>query len=279
MMSSSEKFTPPSGLEEIEDGIFGPRESAAISYPAEGNRFCFEVEEGSFWFRHRNRCLVDVMKLWSPGGPLLDVGGGNGCVALALKESGFDAVVLEPGIEGARNARSRGLRPVICARLEDAGFTPGSVAAVGFFDVLEHIAEDREFLKRIFTLLAPGGRVYCTVPAYAALWSLEDREAGHFRRYHAGGLKTLLKSEGFDIEYLTYFFSFLPLPILLARALPYRLGLAKRHDIKDESRQHLAGGLSARFLDLCSQMELAVIRRGGRIPMGSSILAVVKKMQ
>jgi SAM-dependent methyltransferase len=50
-------------------------------------------------------------------------------------------------------------------------------------NVLEHIANDRDALDNMLTLLAPGGRLLLFVPAFPALYSSMDKLAGHCRRY------------------------------------------------------------------------------------------------
>ena len=51
-----------------EEGIYYAAESEAISYPEEGNEACFEVEDQSFWFRHRNDCIREVVRNFPPRG-------------------------------------------------------------------------------------------------------------------------------------------------------------------------------------------------------------------
>src|SRR5262249_54522062 len=156
-------------LQLSEEGIWISNTHREVSFPKEGHDFCLQVEEQSFWFGHRNRCLIEVLKNYPPGGMVFDIGAGNGFWVLGLKRRGFDTAVVEPGIEGARNARSRGLDPVICSTLEGAGFALRSIPAIGLFDVLEHIEYDTQFLIRIKSLLVKGGRLYLTVPAYQSL--------------------------------------------------------------------------------------------------------------
>ena len=50
------------------DGIFRAADSGAISYPEEGNEACFEVEDRSFWFRHRNACITEMVRNFPPEG-------------------------------------------------------------------------------------------------------------------------------------------------------------------------------------------------------------------
>lgn len=85
------------------------------------------------------------MRMFSPPGAVFDIGGGNGFVALGIKNAGREVVLVEPGPEGVRNARVRGLTTIICSTLEDAGFLKHTIPAIGIFDVLEHVEDDTAF--------------------------------------------------------------------------------------------------------------------------------------
>jgi hypothetical protein len=50
-------------------------------------------------------------------------------------------------------------------------------------EVLEEIGDGSRFARKIRRCLVPGGRVYLTVPAGNWVWSDDDVQAGHFRRY------------------------------------------------------------------------------------------------
>ena len=117
---------------------FGSRgqKQEPVSYPAHGNAACLAVEDRSFWFRHRNRVIVEFVGSFHRRGMFLDVGGGNGYVAKALISAGIHCVLIEPGVDGALAARARAVEPVICARLEDVNLPSGCAASVGLFDVL-----------------------------------------------------------------------------------------------------------------------------------------------
>lgn len=91
-----------------EDGIWHCGSSADVSYPASGNDACFAVEDPSFWFGHRNACILETVRQFSPPGAIFDVGRGNGFVARRLQDEGLDVVLVEPGRGGPRNARRRG---------------------------------------------------------------------------------------------------------------------------------------------------------------------------
>ncbi len=269
-------------LEPMADGVWGCRSQSPISYPEWGNEACFQVEDSSFWFRHRNACILEAVRQYPPPGPLFDVGGGNGYVAKSMQDAGFEVVLVEPGAVGAGNARRRGIQYVVRATLEDAGFLPDSLPAIGLFDVVEHMEDDGKFLEKIRFHLSANGRVYLTVPAYQSLWSHEDIVAGHHRRYSRRALRELLVEAGFAVEFLTGFFQFLPPAIFALRVIPFRLGLAISSEADEAGSkirwQHeIKGGWISGPLDWIQQREITRIRRRRQARFGASWLVVARK--
>ncbi len=258
-------------------GYWVAGEGADVSYPEGGHSLCFELEDESFWFRHRNAVIVEVLRRFPPSGPLFDVGGGNGYVSIGLERAGFSTVLVEPGRIGAENARRRGVSNVICATVESAGFEPHSLDAVGLFDVLEHIQNDAAFLASLHRLMSPAGRIYLTVPAFQRLWSSEDEFAGHHRRYTKKTLADVLNGAGFEIEYLTYFFWFLPLPVLMLRTIPSWFGVRHEPSLRSARREHAARNRPIdRLVGRSLAWELAKVARGRSLPVGGSCLAVAR---
>jgi SAM-dependent methyltransferase len=265
-------------LERHDDGIWFAREQVAVSYPEHGNSACLQIEDQSFWFRHRNRCIASVVRRFLPEGALLDIGGGNGYVAKGLAEAGVACALLEPGIEGALAARERGVDPVICARLEDIGRAAGSVDAAGMFDVLEHLEDEAGALNQVHALLRPGGRLFLTVPAYGFLHSADDVMAGHFRRYTLRSLRKAVIRSGFTPEYATYLFAPLPPFVFLLRTIPSLLRLRRPADAEEQSADELSHqGISTRIVDRLLDTEARRIESGRTIPFGTSCLAVCTK--
>jgi SAM-dependent methyltransferase len=268
----------------MKDGIFYSRRQSQISYPEDGNALCMEFEDKSFWFKHRNRCIASLVTRYSNNALFWDVGGGNGYVAKGLQDHGIESVLLEPGECGAANARSRGLNHVVCSSLENAGIKNESMAAVGLFDVLEHIEEDQLFLRRLHSLIKDLGLLYITVPAYKQLWSEEDDRAGHFRRYTLKELKKQLRDQGYTVIYASYFFSFLPLPILLFRTFPSLLARWKSKSTRKKSgsmqkakREHTSPRLSSFILNRLLNFELNRIADLKVLPFGASCIIVAQK--
>lgn len=270
------------GLRLDDDGIWCASAQEAVSYPTEGNDHCFEIEEKSFWFQHRNTCIVELVKKFPPrgNGPIFDVGGGNGFVAKGLLDAGWDVVLVEPGLAGARNAKARGLPHVVCATTQTAGFKQGSIPAIGVFDVVEHVADDLGFLRHLHDLLVPGGMLYLTVPAYNFLWSDEDVHAGHYRRYSFKGLRELCSKSEFDIGLLTGIFQWLIAPVLCLRALPYRMaGKNKKKigDLKAAEADHTLPPWLHALTSATQARERRRISKGLKLSFGASLLLVAYK--
>ncbi|HSN69316.1 MAG TPA: class I SAM-dependent methyltransferase, partial [Thermoanaerobaculia bacterium] len=265
-----------SGLTLHEDGIWYATRESAVSYPVEGHQTCFQVEEGSFWFAHRNRCITALLSAFPPpaGRPLVDIGGGNGFVSRAIERLGIEAVLVEPGRTGARNAKERGVAHVVCAPLEDAGFAEASFAGAGLFDVIEHLPEPARFLTSLGDFLTEDGRLYVSVPAFPALWSDEDEAAGHYRRYTAATLSATLEASGFTPEFTTFIFRPLPVPVFLLRTIPYRLGRRRQTlDGAAMAREHRAGNRPVRgVVEALLRREASNIERKRPMRFGSSIL-------
>src|SRR5690606_38954022 len=101
------------GVHGIAFPVAGDAPGASVSYPEAGHGACFDIEDASFWFRHRNEAISAMVRRHPPDGLLLDVGGGNGYVAQRLVRDGWPVALLEPGVQGATNARlQRGLERV-----------------------------------------------------------------------------------------------------------------------------------------------------------------------
>lgn len=260
------------------NGLWRAKGESTISYPEHANEFCFAVEESSYWFRHRCNCIQAILTALPPAGVFYDIGGGNGQLVRAMQDAGLEAVLIEPG-PGAQNARRRGVRQIIQATLNDAGFSPGSLPAVGAFDVAEHIGDDLAFFTTLRRVLQPGGRLYCSVPAGPAWWSHDDEFAGHYRRYRMESLAEVVQKSGFVIEFLSPFFTWLVLPVAMVRALPWRLGIGRRAKVGTKraiDADHQLPALLAGPVGAIHNWELRRLMRKHPLPMGTSILCVAK---
>jgi len=88
---------------------------------------------------------------------------------------------------------------------------PAPVDFIFTIDVLEHIEQDEEILRELYSALRAGGRMLVYVPARPELYSKFDASIGHFRRYRLHELRGKVSKAGFTIlvskydDFLGYF--------------------------------------------------------------------------
>lgn len=179
------------------------------------------------------------------------------------------------------------MKNVYCGTFDENSVRDGSVDQMLLLDVLEHINDHRGFMKLLWTKLASGSRCLVTIPAFPSLWSSEDEEAGHFRRYKKNELELLAEECGFSVLYCNYFMEFLYLPILLVRVWMERLGFLKKSmDRTKEEQQRIRKAQFEKkkgpvewILHFFERRELKKIDRDKKIRFGSSLLIVLEKQE
>lgn len=76
-------------------------------------------------------------------------------------------------------------------------------------EVLEHVPDEANFLRRVRDSLAPGGQLLLSVPAHIRYWSIHDEVVGHLRRYEREGLTDLIEQSGFNkVRVISYGYPF-----------------------------------------------------------------------
>ena len=132
----------------------------------------------------------------APGARLLDVGAGNGAAVRALRAAGVDAHGIEPEERAVAAASAAGVTTVSVGTLEANPLEGEHWDVVRMNQVLEHVPDPVDALRRVRALLAPGGRAVIGVPnfgslgrrAFGASWDgLElPRHLHHFTRFSLG---------------------------------------------------------------------------------------------
>jgi Methyltransferase domain len=246
-----------------------------VSYPSDAQEKLAAIEDTSFWFRHRQKMICALVDRFRPAGPIIDIGGGNGYVALGLKRLSLPVIVFEPGADGALAAHRRGL-VVVKAEFNSETFAKGSLAGIALFDVLEHFKEDVDFLVHCCAALAAGSYVYVSVPALMSLWSSDDVFAGHFRRYDRQSLADALKKAGLEVRAIGYFFSLLVPPVYLLRTLPSVLGWRSVTDADEAVEHHRVNLFISGWVERILDFEARMSDKGRMMPFGTSLLAVAQ---
>jgi SAM-dependent methyltransferase len=234
------------------------------------------LEACNFWFRARNRLIVQALRRHFPQArSLLEIGCGTGFVL-----AGIAAALPQLRLCGSEQL-SAGL-PFARRRLPGADLFQMDARAipfaaefdvVGAFDVLEHIEEDELVLAQIFKALRPGGGVLLSVPQHGWLWSRADDHACHVRRYGAAELRRKVEAAGLRVRLATSFVAWL-LPLLALSRWRNRRRAGGDFDPLAELR---LGGAANAVLEKILDLERASIALGVRYPAGGSLLLVAEK--
>ena len=264
-----------------EGGILGlvAGESGAPGYDPHYFGTLPQVENTHFWFVTRREAILDALRRAVPdlgARPLFDVGCGSGGLLEFLSRSGLPlAGACDAHVEGLRLARRKLAVPLL---LVDEGRLPPlgpSHAMIGLFDVLEHLDDDRDVLRFVFSVLEPGGILVLTVPAHPFLFDEMDELAHHRRRYVRRDLREKLASAGFEVLRLRHFMAALVPLLLVARGvgrwLPRRGSARERRD----AELRIVPGVNGLLRSLLRLEGLFI--RLVPLPFGSSIVAVARR--
>ncbi|MDD6207336.1 MAG: methyltransferase domain-containing protein [Clostridiales bacterium] len=270
------------------DGIWMKKENGQVdsAFSEEQQESLYQLEDGSWWFQYRISIIKMLMKkTYHNKRPTFDVGGGNGYSASRLQKAGFSMVLLEPSPFGCKHGKKRGVANIVCGTLNRSDFEENSIEQLIMLDVLEHIEDEEMMLDTLSHTMKKEGKLILTVPAFPCLWSSEDDSAGHFRRYRKKRLETILQQHGFCIDYCTYFFSFLWLPVAVFRVGFERLGIIKRVEGRSKKEQeeiaHKQFDHPSKLIDgilgVFEKIEKKAILKKKTIPFGTSVLVCCHK--
>jgi SAM-dependent methyltransferase len=238
-------------------------------------RALLELDDRHWWYRGRRRVLAAQLERLPvpPGAAILDAGCGSGRTMDDLARlgavAGFDLNPL-----GVEAARLRGHADVQAAAVERIPHDDGSFDLITCLDVLEHTADDVHSLRELRRVARPGGLLVATVPAYQALWSDHDEVNHHYRRYRRATLRGAATAAGWEPVSFTYFNSIL-LPLAAALRLAQR-ATRRRRTAPPHSQLHMTPHRMDPLLAGPMRLEAALIRIGLRLPLGLSLLAVLR---
>ncbi|MDQ3647027.1 MAG: class I SAM-dependent methyltransferase [Actinomycetota bacterium] len=232
----------------------------------------YALEDRHWWFRGRRAVIWALLRRAAvpESGRLrvLDAGCGTG---RNLHE--YDRLGAASGVDASAEAvdfcRRRGLTAVVRSGVESLPFESDAFDVAFATDVLEHVEDDHAALAELRRVVAPGGTLVSTVPAFEWLWSDSDVALGHHRRYTRRRLLDVVGSSGWRASAATYFNSLLLPPIAVTRAL-------RRPDHRRPELEQTPAALN-RLLAAPMQLEAALIGRGVRLPAGVSLGVVCRR--
>lgn len=278
--SGSNSDCPSCGAHpEIREGI--PMYAPALAQEGGGFRAeyfadLFKLEDGHFWFSARNRLINWALAKYCPGfHSFIEIGCGTGYV-LSGVAGAFPGAQLhgsEIFVAALRYAAAR--QPTIAFMQMDARNIPfdEEFDAIGAFDVLEHIEQDKQVLVQMHRALKATGIIVLTVPQHPWLWSSVDSHSFHVRRYSNHEIQAKVRAAGFTITYSTSFITTL-LPVMLFARLAKKREGKNGFDATAELKIPPRLNRIFRFILKC---EFWMIRAGINFPVGGSRLVVARK--
>lgn len=151
----------------------------------------------------RRDAISQIKKYISdPTGVILEIGCSSGFLLKDLIRNFPKATVV--GSDVVRDPLYRLAKetpgiPLIRFDLLQSPLPEKSIDALIMLNVLEHIQNDVDALRKAFSLLKTNGILVIEVPAGSFLYDAYDAELHHFRRYSLESLHTKLLQGGFDV--------------------------------------------------------------------------------
>jgi SAM-dependent methyltransferase len=229
-----------------------------------------------WWFRAREIMLLrEINRLLRAGNSstyfahgrrprILDVGCGDALFFDRLGEIGdVEGIESEPALVRADNPHRSRIH--VCV-LDEHFRPPAAYDLVLLLDVLEHIKNAAPVLQRALEVLAPGGRVVITVPAFQALWTTHDDLNHHFVRYTRRSFRELAERAGMSIERERYLFQWTFVPKLATHVVE---ALLKPKPRIPKTPPRVINGLLAAI-----SVAEAVLFENVSVPFGGSLLVV-----
>jgi SAM-dependent methyltransferase len=205
-----------------------------------------------------------------PQARILDAGCGSGRNMVELARYGeVSGVEISP--MSAELAGERGVGEVHTGSVLDLPFSDETFDLATCLDVIEHLDDDVAALGELRRVVRPGGSLIVTVPAYNWLWSHHDTLNHHRRRYSGRMLTGAAVAAGWQPRLITHMNSLL-LPVAIALRVVDRL----TPRVTESSLDLWVPPAPLNWLlQQPLNLEAAVIGRGGRIPAGLSLIAVL----
>jgi SAM-dependent methyltransferase len=230
-----------------------------------------EIDRDHWWFVGRRRIIAALLEKFRPKAgamALLEVGAGTGSNIALLQRFGT-VEAIEPDDHARAFAEARTGLTLKGGYLPNVPLEDGRYDLIVLLDVLEHIPDDLGALEALKPKLAPGGRLFLTVPAMPSLWSGHDVAHHHQRRYTPATLEAVVRKGGFRPLHRAYFNSLLLPAIVGVRWLNKLRGHEGGDDDKVPSKP-----VNTLLTKLFGAERYAAVR--GLFPLGVSLALVAE---
>lgn len=244
------------------------------------------LEQRHWWLRGRRAVYLGLLDRCLAGGRparALDLGCGPGGFLPGLAARCGSVVAADFDLESLAGLAARELpahaRSRVHVEARALPFRDGGFELVCLFDVLEHLDDDLAALREVRRVLAPGGWLALSVPAYPWLFSNNDRVVGHRRRYTRASLRAALGAAGFQLVRNTHA-NVLLAPLIVPAVLAGKALEATPLVARDSRHTNLSWplpGFAHALLARVFAAELAFTARFDA-PFGHSIAALARRV-
>ena len=160
------------------------------------------------------RAKLRGIRRFKKSGMLLDVGCGVGYFLREAGEHGFKAEGIEYSEVAAKTGRERFGLSIATGDALTAPLTTPAFDVITLWQVLEHLRNPRETLRKLGALLNPEGLLVIAVPNISSVQALLFRSRWyhldvprHLMHYDPASLRRLLAEEGFAVKHIDHFSS------------------------------------------------------------------------
>lgn len=225
------------------------------------------LEQPDYWWYRARSSLLEAALGRFVGAParVLDVGSADGPSVGWLRGDHQHVTI---------DVLPQGLVPGegVCASALALPFRDAAFDVVCAFDVVEHCEPERLALRELARVLAPGGRMLLSVPAYQWAWTDHDVRAGHYRRYTRGRLLGAVRAAGLQPRRSTYAFTAV-FPLFVAERVLRRV--RQRRGAAAQGLTPVSPALDRLLMGL-SRLDVRLLARRD-LPFGSSVLVAAVK--
>jgi SAM-dependent methyltransferase len=234
------------------------------------------AEATHFWFRGFRQFVSPIIETLAAGRrglQLVDCGCGTGNNLALLAPYGrvraFDLTQW-----GARRALSSG-HQVVRADITSIPFSSERFDVATSFDVLQCVEADDLAVREIARIVRPGGVIVLTLAAFDWLRGDHAISWNERRRYTPSRARLLVEQAGVRAERVSFMFASV-FPAIAATRLTQRL-LRPIRGVRDDLDMTVPASPINQTLSALVRAEAVLVRRGWRMPIGSSIVVVARK--
>jgi len=244
----------------------------------------YQLEKNHWWFKSRWKIVFNLLAKHLPqhhDRSILDAGCGTGMSIKKLRKFG-EVTGIDSSPWALQFCRKKDLASLILGSINNMPLYDASFDVVTCFGVLYHKrVNDRKAISEFYRVLQDGGVLLITTPAVHWLRSRAFRTYHDFsmhtgRRHSKKDMQVLLQDAGFQVKKISYFMTFLFLPVLLFRVSENIVNKIIRRGLAKESEISMIPKVLNDLLEIIMLVEALIIQRIS-LPFGVSLVIVAEK--